>query len=144
MRSSWDVGAEMETVRFTLVAIGGVILDLSVAYALAVGFGLPLWLAATASFVVAGLMNYIVHELWTFGVAGGRVSAQRAAQYLSASALTLVARIVMLFLLRAWFGSTAVLPILIAAAGVSFAVNFAISKYLIFNRKPKAHKANDD
>jgi putative flippase GtrA len=134
----------MEAVRFTLVAIGGVILDLSIAYVLAVGVGLPLWLAATAGFMVAALANYIAHELWTFGAAGGRVSARRAAQYLSASALTLVARIMMVFLLRAWFGSTAVLPILIAAAGVSFAVNFAVSKYLIFNRKPKACKANDD
>ena len=134
----------MEAVRFTLVATGGVILDLSVAYALAVGFGLPLWLAATAGFVVAALVNYITHELWTFSAAGSRVSARRAVQYLSASALTLVARLLIVLLFRGWFRSTAVLPILIAAASVSFLVNFAVSKYIIFKRNPKAHKANDD
>ncbi len=131
----------MEAVRFTLVAIAGVILDLAVAYALARGFGLPLWLAATAGFVVAALVNYIAHELWTFGAVGGRVSARRAAQYLSASALTLAARLLAVFLLGMWLGSTAVLPVLVAAAGVSFAVNFTVSKYLIFNRNHKADMA---
>jgi putative flippase GtrA len=125
----------VELLRFTVVAIGGVLLDLVIAYSLAVGLGLPLWLAATAGFAVAALVNYILHELWTFGSKTSRPSVLRAAKYLFLCALTLVVRVAVVFLLGAWFGSGPILLILIASAGVSFVVNFALSKFLIFSQR---------
>ena len=60
----------MDVLRFIVVASRqAVILDIGIAYVLARGFGIPLWLAATAGFVVAALVNYVLHELWTFGSA---------------------------------------------------------------------------
>jgi putative flippase GtrA len=131
MFSSWAVGADMEALRFTVVAIGGVFLDLGIAYSLVLGFGLPLWLAATVGFVVAALVNYVMHELWTFGSATRRPSLRRAAKYVFFSALTLVARLTVVFLLGVWFGSGPVLPILIAGVSGSFVVNYTLSKFLI-------------
>lgn len=122
----------MEALRFTIVAIGGVVLDLTIAYTLSVGFGLPLWLAATAGFVCAALVNYIMHELWTFGTSTRRVSAPRAAKYVLLSVVTLAVRVAVVSLLVTGFETPPALPILVAGAAASFAVNFALSKFLMF------------
>lgn len=132
----------MEALRFTAVAIGGVIIDLAVAYTAAEHFALPLWIAATTGFVIAALVNYAAHELWTFRVGARRISARRAVQYLAVSSVALATRLVMVVLLEAVIGSAHTLPILVGAAGVSFMVNFALSKLLVFTGKLKLDAAD--
>lgn len=123
----------MDLVRFFIVAVGGLLLDLAVAYTLATSFGVPLWLAAAIGFVVAAAANYAAHELWTFRHDESQLSAKRAGQYLITSLAALLTRVVVVALLSALAGWLPALIILIIGAGVSFFVNFAISKGIVFN-----------
>ena len=124
----------MEVLRFTTVAVAGVILDIAVAFLLARYVGLPLWLSAVAGFASAMLANYAAHELWTFRTSARRFSLQRAVQYAAASMVTLLTRLLAIAVLGRLTGTGHILSILITAAGVSFIVNYLISKFLIFRR----------
>lgn len=122
----------MDAVRFFVVSVAGVVLDLSIAWALATALGVPLWLAAIAGFATAATANYAAHELWTFRRAGHGLSTRRAGQYVGASAATLATRLVAVEALRRVVPDDLTLAILTGAAGVSFLGNFAISRFLIF------------
>ena len=123
----------MEAARFFAVAVAGLVLDLAVAWCAARFLGLPLWLAAAVGFVVASAMNYALHELWTFRKGARRLSAGRALRYAVGLAVTLTARVVAVAALAAALGDDWVLSVLLAGAGVSFGVNFLISKYFVFH-----------
>ena len=129
-----DLGAGA---RFFVVSLGGVIVDIAIGWALVELFGLPLWLGATFGFAVAAAGNYAAHELWTFRAAGAGLSARRALQYVGASALILMVRLAVVTALGALTEGAWTLAILVAGAGVSFFVNFAVSKLLIFARRPE-------
>lgn len=125
----------MEAVRFFAVAFSGVALDLAVAFALAHYLGVPLWAAAVCGFALAALANYAAHEYWTFRSHASRLSWLRAAQYIATSAATLVTRLAVILLLTRWLPADSSLLILVLAAGVSFFVNFLLSKFLIFSQR---------
>lgn len=129
----------MALVRFFVVALGGLVLDLAVAYTLAQSFGVPLWIAAAIGFVVAAVANYTAHELWTFRHDESQLTVKRAAHYLGSSLAALLTRILVVAVLSALIGTTHALIILIIGAGVSFFVNFAISKMFVFNRAAPIH-----
>ncbi|MBE1283553.1 MAG: GtrA family protein [Rhodobacteraceae bacterium] len=122
-----------ELVRFAVVALAGLVVDIAVAWSLAVPFGFDLVLAATIGFSCGAAVNYVLHEVWTFQQGARQVSAFRAARYLGALGVTLVARLtavaVLSWLLKA---EGQELVILIGATGVSFFVNYAVSKLFVF------------
>lgn len=122
----------MEAVRFFLVAVAGLILDFAVAWSAAHFLNLPLWFAAGLGFLVAAGVNYVFHELWTFRNATRQLSSARALRYTLALFAVLVTRIATVAALSAVVGTDWPLPILIVGAGVSFVVNYLISKYFIF------------
>lgn len=122
----------MEAARFFLVAVAGLVLDLTVAWATARLLGLPLWLAAATGFAAAAAANYALHELWTFRDGARLMSTRRALRYGVALAATLTARIATVAVLAAMAGDGHDLPVLLAGAGVSFFVNYAISKHFVF------------
>jgi putative flippase GtrA len=128
----------MEAARFLAVAVAGLILDLAVAWSAARYLGLPLWLAAALGFAVAAAMNYALHELWTFRTGARRLSAGRALRYGAALAATLAARVLTVAVLAALVGETWPLPVLIAGAGVSFVVNYLVSKHFVFRSETDA------
>lgn len=122
----------IEVARFFAVAVAGLVLDLAVAWCAARLLGLPLWLAAAAGFTVAAAANYAAHELWTFRERARRLSAARAARYGATLAATLGARVATVAALAALVGDGHALPVLLAGAGVSFFVNYALSKHFVF------------
>ena len=61
-----------ELLRFFVVTVLGVILDLAIAFALHTWAGVPLWLAAATGFTLAASANYVIHQTWS--VRGGRGS----------------------------------------------------------------------
>lgn len=118
--------------RFFAVAGGGVILDLALSWFLSRG-GMPLWVAASAGFTVAAVFNYFLHELWTFRDAGhAQFSGRRATQYVMTCLVTLAVRLAIVATLERLIGVGYALFILLCGAGVSFFVNFAISKIFVF------------
>jgi putative flippase GtrA len=125
----------MEAIRFLVVAVAGLILDIAIAWCAARLLGLPLWIAAATGFCVAALMNYALHELWTFRQGIRRISTGRALRYAAGLAITLAARVTAVAILAACVSNDRTLGILIVGAGVSFLVNFLISKHFVFRSK---------
>jgi putative flippase GtrA len=124
----------VEALRFTAVAMAGVVVDIAISLALVEYAGLPLWIAAVGGFTVAAIANYGAHELWTFRSGAQELSFRRAARFLLASTLTLLVRLAVVYLLGSLIGVANALPILVGAVGVSFIINFLISKFLVFSR----------
>lgn len=125
----------MELIRFFLVSLGGVVLDIAIAYAIATQLGTPLWLAAAIGFMFAACVNYFLHELWTFHRETTRLSSKHAFYYLVTSGIILSTRLIVIASLSAWLSGDHTLAILIGSTTISFSVNYIISKYLIFARR---------
>jgi putative flippase GtrA len=125
----------MEIMRFFFVSVGGVVVDITIAYAIATILGTPLWIAAAVGFSVAACGNYLLHEVWTFRHETSRLSSKRALYYFITSGVTLSSRLVVVAGLSAWISPDHVLVILIGGAAASFFVNYIISKFLVFSRR---------
>lgn len=121
-----------EFLRFFGVTLGGVLIDLAIAYTLATAFGVPLWLAASIGFAVAASVNYVIHQTWSFQGGSRSLSHRRALKYAAATAATLAARVGVVALLDNMLPDGLALPILIGGAGASFLVHFALSKFYVF------------
>ena len=125
----------MEIMRFFIVSVGGVVVDVAISYAVASQLGMPLWLAAAVGFTVAAVGNYVLHEVWTFRQGEVPVlSSRRALYYLISSGVTLLSRLAVVAWLATWISRDHMLEVLIAGAAVSFLVNYAISKSFVFSK----------
>jgi putative flippase GtrA len=123
----------IELVRFGLVATVGLAVDLSLAWALAVLLNQPLPLASVAGFAAGATVNYVLHELWTFQDGARELSRARAGRYLIALGLTLIVRLISVVLLYALLPVPDLrIVVLVMAAGISFLVNYAASKLMVF------------
>lgn len=123
-------------VRFGLVAVAGLGIDLATAWTLATYAGLALTVAAFCGFCTGAAFNYLLHERWTFGTR--TVSAKRGSLYLMALLATLATRVGAVALLEASAlpGPANRLPVLILATGFSFVVNYLLSRFLVFRPAP--------
>ncbi len=121
-----------ELARFLLVTVAGVVLDLGIALALHELLAWPLWLAAASGFAVAAGANYTMHQTWTFRTGPRRLSFARAARYAAVALATLGARVAVVAMLDALLGEGRALAILVCGAGVSFLVNFTLSRTFVF------------
>lgn len=124
-----------ELARFFAVTVLGVILDLAIAFALHAGLGVPLWLAAAIGFALAAGANYVIHQTWSFR--SGALSARRAGLYALVALATLGVRVGIVALLDRALPGAWPLAILVAGAGGSFCVNFALSKFVVFAAEPE-------
>lgn len=125
-----------EFLRFFAVTVLGVVIDLAIAFAVHTLLGVPLWLAAATGFTLAASANYVIHQLWSFQSGPRRLSAGRAAKYGAVALVTLAVRVGIVALLDRLIAEAWPLAILIAGAGGSFLVNFALSKLFVFAPKP--------
>ena len=125
-----------EMLRFFTVTVLGVVVDIAIAYALHELAGVPLALAALIGFVCAASANYVLHQVWSFGGGMRSLSGARAAKYAVVAGLTLLLRVSVVAVLDAWLAGAFALLILICGAGVSFFVNFALSKLFVFAQAP--------
>lgn len=119
-----------QLLRFFAVTVLGLTLDLAIAFALHTYAGVPLWLAAATGFTLAAAANYIIHQTWSFRT--GPLSARRAALYGGVALVTLAVRVGIVALLERVLPDAWPLAILVAGAGGSFGVNFALSKWVVF------------
>lgn len=124
-----------QIVRFTVVVGLGLVVDLALALALRGHLGLALPLAAAAGFAAGALVNYILHEVWTFRQAGApvRMSARRGGLYLVVLAAGFVTRVGAVAVLQRLLPDPAAAPVVLGLAiGLSFCVNFLLSRGLAF------------
>lgn len=122
-----------ELARFVTVAVIGLIADIATAWLLWTLLGLKLIMSAGIGFLVGALVNYLLHELWTFKRAESQVSVHRLTRYGVALGATLAARLCAVYLLSRMFDAELyALHILILATGLSFIVNYAITKMFVF------------
>jgi putative flippase GtrA len=126
-----------ELARFFIVTVLGVVIDLALAFALHTGLGVPLWLAAAIGFTLAASANYVIHQTWSFQRGPRRLSARRAGLYALVALATLAVRVAIVALLDRALAGAYPLAILIAGAGGSFFVNFALSKFVVFAAEPE-------
>lgn len=126
-----------ELARFFVVTVLGVIIDLAIAFGLHTGLGVPLWLAAAIGFSLAASANYVIHQTWSFQSGPRRLSARRAGLYAAVALATLAVRVAIVALLDRALTGAYPLAILIAGAGGSFFVNFALSKFVVFAAEPE-------
>lgn len=125
-----------ELLRFFIVTVLGVVIDLAIAFGLHTGLGVPLWLAAAIGFTLAASANYVIHQTWSFQSGLRNLSARRAGLYALVALATLAVRVAIVVLLDRALAGAYPLAILIAGAGGSFFVNFALSKFVVFAAEP--------
>ena len=125
-----------ELLRFFLVTVLGVVIDLAIAFALHTGLGVPLWIAAAIGFTLAASANYVIHQTWSFR--SGPLSLGRAGAYALVALATLAVRVGIVALLDRVLAGDYPLAILICGAGGSFVVNFVLSKWVVFVGPPRA------
>lgn len=131
-----------ELVRFFGVTVLGVVIDIAIAWGLHTYAGVPLWLAASAGFIIAASGNYVLHQTWSFQSGSRQLSLSRGAKYGGVALLTLLARVATVAgLERIWEGALPLL-ILIGGAGVSFFVNFTLSKLFVFAKTAPQESAS--
>ena len=127
-----------QLLRFFLVTVLGVILDLAIALVLHTYAGVPLWLAAAIGFALAAGVNYVIHQTWSFR--SGPLSLKRAGLYGLVALATLAVRVGIVALLDRVVAGAWPLAVLVAGAGGSFCVNFALSRWIVF-AAPAGEKA---
>lgn len=127
-----------ELIRFGLVTVLGLGIDLGLAWTLATLAGLPLPAATLGGFLVAAAINYVLHEFWTFSSGARKASAARGLAYAAGLGLTIGTRLLVVTLLAPLAAAAGNLPVLLVAVGCSFVVNFLFSKYVVFRPRPAA------
>ena len=131
-----------EMLRFFVVTVLGVVLDIAIAYGMHAVAGVPLALAAVIGFVCAASANYVLHQLWSFQGGSRSLSLDRAAKYGLVAGLTLLVRVGVVVGLDLCLAGAYALVILICGAGVSFFVNFTLSKFFAFAETPGEESAS--
>ena len=129
---------QAEFARFGAITVLGLAIDLLTGLTLARHFGVPLAIAAVLGFAAAASMNYVLHELWTFRRGARRLSFRRGGLYLATLCLTLGARIGTVLAVQRALPAAAEnkLATLLFATGISFVVNYGLSRYLVFSARP--------
>ena len=127
----------MQPLRFLVVSIIGVSVDIGLAWALVTAFGLRLWIAGFLGFAVAAVLNYLLHEAWTFRDDRFRGSVLRFGRNLIATAVTLSVRMAAILALQnTWIADKGPLAVLLPSVALSFCAGFLAAKFWVF-RKPK-------
>lgn len=123
-----------ETIRFFLVSLVGLGVDIGIAWALIAFAGASDPVAALVGFSIATVTNYFGHEFWTFIKGEQRASLRRFMAFSGVVVLTLVVRLVVLDFLGPWLpGSGLNAPIRLGlAAAASFILSFLMSRFLVF------------
>jgi putative flippase GtrA len=130
-----------EAIRFFLISLMGLGIDIGVAWALIAFGGAPDPVAAVVGFSIATVTNYFGHQFWTFRNGERRASLGR---FMAFAGVVLSALAVRLLVLD-WVGpllpgSGLTVPIRLGLAAVaSFFVSFLMSKFLVFERHGGSH-----
>ncbi len=120
--------------RYLLVSAGAFALDLGLALWLRETTGLPISIAAAASFTLAAFCSYLIHEHWTFQRAASRASAGRLARNIAANLAALGARVALIAAMEAMQDPDVALAAVyvIIGAGASISVNYLLNRFWVF------------
>lgn len=123
-------------IRFFLVSLAGVLIDIGLALGLNVLAGIPLRPAAVISFAVAACFNYVLHEKWSFGGRESPLSGKRLVAFVTVSVTVLGVRLVVLTVLAMLLPAEHFwnLIALVTAVGFSYLINYGVSRWVIFVR----------
>ncbi len=133
MKQVFLTGKGSEFLRFTAVAVAGLIVDISLAWVLSAVLGLDLVLAAAAGFFAGAALNYLLHEFWTFRHGEHQLSLRRILRYGGALGATLATRLAVVYgLSQVLNAAQNQLVILLLATVLSFVVNYLLSKLFVF------------
>jgi putative flippase GtrA len=132
------IKVKAEAGRYILVVVAGFVVDLSVTWLTHQLLGLDLLPASALGFVVAMVLSYFVHELWTFRRPDSRVSLQRFMKFVAACSATLITRLALV-------SATGLIDALADASLVRLAIAFAGSLVVgfVLNRETVFTSAND-
>jgi putative flippase GtrA len=132
------IKVKAEAGRYILVVVAGFVVDLTVTWLTHQLLGLDLLLASALGFVVAMVLSYFVHELWTFRRPDSRVSLQRFMKFVAACSATLITRLALV-------SATGLIDALADASLVRLAIAFAGSLVVgfVLNRETVFTSAND-
>lgn len=121
-------------IRFFMVSGFGVVCDIMLAYFFHRFFGLTLYLSTVISLSIIAISTYFIHQLWTFRSISTGFSSSRLIKFLISSIVVLAVRETTLFSLATLLhiGHSWAVAQLVIAAGLSFLVNFVITRYLVF------------
>ena len=124
-----------EALRFFLVALAGLGIDITIAWALIAFTGAADAIASAIGFSVATVTNYFGHQFWTFRNGERRASMWRFISFSGSVVLVLAVRLVVLHILGpALPGSGIAAAVRLGlAATVSFVVSFVFSRHFVFN-----------
>lgn len=126
-------GEGWKFLRFTVVLVVGLAVDISLAWWLSAVVGVNLVLAAAVGFVAGAAFNYLLHEFWTFRRVERRLSVARMVRYSAALGATLATRLAVVYvLLQILKAKQSELAILLLATILSFGVNYLASKHYVF------------
>lgn len=125
---------ERAPARFLVASILGLVVDVIGASLLVVFVSLPIQIAAVGGFSLGAVVNYYIHETWTFYRPKGGLSFLRFCKYLFSTLLVLFVRVITVTVLQAQVGpaEAGAVVILIFATGLSFLANLALSRYVVF------------
>lgn len=131
----------MVPMRFLAVSVLGVALDIGLAWFLATGFGVRLWVAGAIGFAAAALLNYVLHEAWTFETSQNRRSAKRFGRYLVSLGMTAAVRLgaIVSFELALGAGRGTLIVLLLSTA-LSFCASFLLARFWVF-QNPRDQRA---
>lgn len=138
------LGRSPEVLRFGLVAVAGLVVDIIVAWGLAQLWNVPLVFPATVGFFCGAVLNYVLHELWTFQGGARKLSVARAVAYFLSLWATLAVRLAVVALMGIAIAPGKDLTILITASVVSFFVNFVVSKFWVFRPRESQNSNRPD
>ena len=123
----------MLSLRFLVVSGVGVALDVGLGWYLATGLDLPLWLAGAVGFMAAALLNYLLHEAWTFWGGQNRRSFGRFGRYLMSLGLTAAVRLLAILGFERLFGAgQGALAVLLPSVALSFCASFLLARSWVF------------
>ena len=124
----------IEMIKFLIVTLLGFFVDMLIAWFIATRLDLPLWVASVIGFSFAALINYLLHEFWTFKAATTQITPQRAAQYVIGLIIAAAIRATTVAALTGLFSEAKIVVVLTGGACLSFCFNYMISKHFVFNR----------
>lgn len=125
-----------EFIRFFVTALGGFVIDLTVATSLILALAFSDPLAATFGLLAGMVFNYFVHLFWTFGDRGASPSFRHFGRFSIGVGVTLFVRIALLSLMAKWGLQDVLHPTLrlAIAAAISFFLSYGINKQFIFRK----------
>lgn len=128
-----------EFTRFGVVTVAGLVVDLSIAWGLAVFLLVPLPVAAAVGFGCGALSNYLLHIAWTFRSPAATFSYKSMMLYVVSLVAVLAIRVSMVAVLSSVIGVSTghELGVLLAATGISFVANYFLAKYVVFHARAR-------